>query len=352
LGEAAHDTGHGSSYGSASAGVTGSHQGTILRRNGVWFIAPLRARILTVCPGFSRTSSSPRPRTAEVCLKRMKAATGCTPADVGSRSGFDQRHSCSTYDDRERPRSPPQQRRVDPVGANNEHQRRVLHLISPQLAALAGDPNHTVAAAAMDTTGRIHTAVNNYHFTGGPCAELVVLGVAAAANAGPLTTMVAVGDGGRGVLAPCGRCRQVLLDQHPGCHVIVPTPDAPELVNVRHLLPYAFQDPDANPDRFIRFNPRYYDSIRQGRKTATTRLDDPCQVGPAWLVFEFDDQYRRFPGFVRVIHTKRFGELTDEGARFEGGQVAEDLKAGLRTHYPRISDDDIVDVVHFRVERP
>ncbi|WP_222618074.1 ASCH domain-containing protein [Nakamurella sp. PAMC28650] len=229
---------------------------------------------------------------------------------------------------------------------------RVLDAAIQQAQALTGDPNHTVAAAAMDTTGRIHTAVNNYHFTGGPCAELVVLGVAAAAGAGPLTTMVAVGDGGRGVLAPCGRCRQVLLDQHPGCHVIVPTPDAPELVNARHLLPYAYQNPDANPDRFIRFSPRYYDSIRQGRKTATTRLDDPCRIGPAWLIFEFDDQYRRLPGFVEVIRTKRFEELSDEDAQLEGGQVADDLKTGLRMHYPQISDEDTVDVVHFRVEYP
>ena len=229
---------------------------------------------------------------------------------------------------------------------------RVLDAATRQAQALTGDPNHTVAAAAMDTTGRIHTAVNNYHFTGGPCAELVVLGVAAAAGAGPLTTMVAVGDGGRGVLAPCGRCRQVLLDQHPGCRVIVPTPDAPELVNARHLLPYAYQNPDANPERFIRFSPRYYDSIRQGRKTVTTRLDDPCRIGPAWLIFEFDDQYRRLPGFVEVIRTKRFEELSDEDAQHEGGHVADDLKTGLRMHYPQITDEDTVDVVHFRVERP
>jgi len=194
--------------------------------------------------------------------------------------------------------------------------------------------------------------VNGYHFTGGPCAELVVLGVAAAEAAGPLTTMVAVGDSGRGVIAPCGRCRQVLLDQHPGCHVIVPTSDGPELVNVRHLLPYAYQDPNANPDRFIRFSARYFDSIRQGRKTATTRLDDQCRVGPTWFVFEFDDQYRRLRGFVEAIQTKRFEELTDEDAQLEGGQVADDLRTGLRTHYPQISDDDTVDLVLFRVEHP
>ena len=204
----------------------------------------------------------------------------------------------------------------------------------------------------MGTDGRIYTAVSNNHFTGGPCAELVVLGVAAAANAGPMVTMVAVGDSGRGVLAPCGRCRQVLLDQHPGCQVIVPTPSGPTLLSVRHLLPYAYQDRSADPDRFVRFSPRYYDSVSVGRKTATTRLDDPCRIGSAWLLFEFDDEYRRLPGFVVAIAPKRFDEITDEDARREGGQVADDLKPDLRTHYPHIRDDDTVEVMTFRVENP
>lgn len=201
----------------------------------------------------------------------------------------------------------------------------------------------------MDTDGRIHAAVNDYHFTGGPCAELVVLGVAAAANAGPLTTMVAVGGAGRGVLAPCGRCRQVLLDQQPGCRVIVPTPGGLVLLNPRHLLPFAYADPGVNPDRFIRFSPRYYGSVREGRKTATTRLDDPCRIGPAWLVFEFEEGYRRLPGLVEAIETKLFSALTDEDAQREGGHVAEDLQSLLRTHYPQIGDDDAVDVVMFSI---
>lgn len=164
--------------------------------------------------------------------------------------------------------------------------------------------------------------------------------------------MVTVGDGGRGVLAPCGRCRQVLLDQHPGCHVIVPTPDGPELVNARRLLPHAYQNPSTNSDRFIRFSPHYYDSVRQGQKTATTRLDDPCQIGPALLVFEIRRPVSKASRLVEVIRTKRFDELTDEDAQLEGGQVADDLKTGLRTHYPQIRDDDNVDVVLFRVQHP
>ncbi|WP_228044487.1 cytidine/deoxycytidylate deaminase family protein [Streptomyces ferrugineus] len=70
--------------------------------------------------------------------------------------------------------------------------------------------NHTMAAAARARDGRIVTAVNAYHFTGGPCAELVVIGTAAAQGAYELDTIVAVGDRDRGVVPPCGRCRQVL----------------------------------------------------------------------------------------------------------------------------------------------
>lgn len=230
-------------------------------------------------------------------------------------------------------------------------EKRVLDAALVQLEVLTGDPNHTVAAAAMDTTGRIFTGVNDHHFTGGPCAELVVLGVAAAAGAGPLTTMVAVGDWNRGVIAPCGRCRQVLLDQQPDCHVIVPTGSSePGLVPIRRLLPYSYNHPDANPERFIRFNPRYHDSVAAGAKTATTRFDDPCALGPAWLVFEFGDVYKRLRGVVDLIDSKRFDEITDADAQLEGGAVADDLRNGLRGHYPDIRDDSIVDVVHFHLE--
>ncbi|HEY5247952.1 MAG TPA: cytidine deaminase, partial [Dermatophilaceae bacterium] len=47
------------------------------------------------------------------------------------------------------------------------------------VASLPDTEEHTVAAAAMDANGVIYPCVNVYHFTGGPCAEVVVLGVAA-----------------------------------------------------------------------------------------------------------------------------------------------------------------------------
>ena len=48
-------------------------------------------------------------------------------------------------------------------------ERRVIEAAEALARTLGADPNHTVAAAALDSRGRIHTAVTVYHFTGGPC---------------------------------------------------------------------------------------------------------------------------------------------------------------------------------------
>ncbi|WP_030759071.1 MULTISPECIES: cytidine deaminase family protein [unclassified Streptomyces] len=100
--------------------------------------------------------------------------------------------------------------------------------------------NHTVAAAARARDGRIVTAVNAYHFTGGPCAELVLIGAAAAQGAYELDVIVAVGDRDRGIVPPCGRCRQVLLDYFPTIEVIVGTSDRPRAFPVADLLPESY----------------------------------------------------------------------------------------------------------------
>ncbi|MFD7783376.1 cytidine deaminase family protein [Streptomyces nojiriensis] len=103
--------------------------------------------------------------------------------------------------------------------------------------------NHTVAAAARARDGRIITAVNAYHFTGGPCAELVLIGTAAAQGVYALDTIVAVGDRDRGIVPPCGRCRQVLLDYFPAIEVIVAVgdrPRTPRTLPITDLLPESY----------------------------------------------------------------------------------------------------------------
>ncbi|MEU1127269.1 cytidine deaminase [Streptomyces sp. NPDC005899] len=104
---------------------------------------------------------------------------------------------------------------------------------------------HTVAAAARNRDGRVVTGMNVHHFTGGPCAELVVIGAAAAAGAHELTAIVAVGSDDRGVMPPCGRCRQVLWDYFPEIRVTVRTGEGLRALPVRDLLPFAYSVGDS-----------------------------------------------------------------------------------------------------------
>ncbi len=225
-------------------------------------------------------------------------------------------------------------------------EQRVLDAANALVVRLGEDAVHTVAAAAMDTTGRMHTGVNVAQFTGGPCAELVVLGAAAIAGAGPLTTIVAVGDGGRTVISPCGRCRQILLDLHPDCFVIVPIPNGTDYVPIRDLLPNPYRYPDAAPTRFVRFSSRYYDDIATGMKTMTIRYQDPIDVGAAIFVFEDDDGYRRLHGVIDQVDSRRLDELSMENPSALGS-----LRNGLQRHYPDMPDDAIVDAVRFHLYR-
>jgi len=69
------------------------------------------------------------------------------------------------------------------------------------------------------------------------------------------------------------------------------------------------------------------------------------------LLFEFDERFRALPGEVESVDHVRFGDITDEQAGLEGC-TADELREALGTHYyPGIGDDDLVDLVRFRVVR-
>ena len=97
------------------------------------------------------------------------------------------------------------------------------------------DGIHTMGAAVRDVGGHMYGGINVYHFTGGPCAELVALGHARAAGARDLSAIVAVGNMGRGPVGPCGRDRQILFDYHPDIRVILPVPAATEAMEYADL---------------------------------------------------------------------------------------------------------------------
>lgn len=86
----------------------------------------------------------------------------------------------------------------------------------------------------------MHAGVNFCHFTGGSCAELVALGAARAAGAVDPQAVVAVGNQGRGVKNPCGRCRQVMADSYPRLRVIVQTPAGARSTAIGERLPWSF----------------------------------------------------------------------------------------------------------------
>jgi cytidine deaminase len=110
---------------------------------------------------------------------------------------------------------------------------------------------HTMGAAVRGVDGKMYGGINLYHFTGGPCAELVALGHARASGARELSTIVAVGNEGRGPVGPCGRDRQVLFDYHPKIRVILPTTDGVRSVKISDLMPLgAVWTPDEGTQEF------------------------------------------------------------------------------------------------------
>jgi cytidine deaminase len=122
-----------------------------------------------------------------------------------------------------------------------EEDRELIELARRTVDANTDGPDgiYTMGAAVRDVDGRMYAGINLYHFTGGPCAELVALGRARAEGARDLTTIVAVGNEGRGVVGPCGRDRQILNDYHPTIRVILPTAEGIGSVLISDLLPAA-----------------------------------------------------------------------------------------------------------------
>ncbi|MGX6606441.1 ASCH domain-containing protein [Micromonosporaceae bacterium Da 78-11] len=214
---------------------------------------------------------------------------------------------------------------------------------------IGGDGDiHIVAAAVLDENGRVHVGLNLYHFTGGPCAELVALAVARTAGARAPRLIVAVGDAGRGVLAPCGRDRQVLADYYPDIHVIVPTSDGTRIELIAGPLPHTFQWQDQQVQR-LRFRATHLPAVRDGSKRVTMRFKDPVQVGPALLVFQSDDEVCLF-GRITSTVAKPIDGITDDEAREDGFSTAADILPGLRDYYPNLQASDEIVIVHFELD--
>lgn len=214
------------------------------------------------------------------------------------------------------------------------------------------DENHQVSAAAYDARGEVFTGMNVSHFTGGPCAEPVVIGQAAASGAAPLTTIVAVLARGTRVIPPCGRCRQQLFDYYPDARAIIRGKNGLESVPIIDLLPFPYDyrdyQPDAPPTALHMWD-GYLHAVRTGAKRSTVRVHDPVSPGPIRLIFEHDDgSATTLAAEVTDVERRTVSGLTDQDAVLDGFADLTELRAALDAHYPGLAASADADLVRFR----
>jgi omega-amidase len=99
----------------------------------------------------------------------------------------------------------------------------------------------------------------------------------------------------------------------------------------------------------LRFRSTHLAAVRDGSKRVTMRFRDPVRVGPALLVFEFDDEVS-VPGRITSTMAKPVGSVTDDEARADGFGSAADVLPGLRDYYPDLRASDEIVIVRFEVE--
>lgn len=119
----------------------------------------------------------------------------------------------------------------------NEQNKELIKAATLLVNKYADNNNHTVAAAVLTTSGKIIVSMNFYHFTGGPDAEVAALARVVSEGETP-TTIVAVGHNNRGVIPPCGRCRQTIFDYYPTMQVVMANDGRAK--NIKELLPDTF----------------------------------------------------------------------------------------------------------------
>ena len=101
--------------------------------------------------------------------------------------------------------------------------------------------NHTVGCALLCKNGKVYTGVNcdGIH---GSCAEYITMGIAISAGEREFDTIVAAHEkAANGVIAPCGNCRQMLVEYCPDIKVIINDGNGNLIkVKAKDLLPFAW----------------------------------------------------------------------------------------------------------------
>ena len=99
-----------------------------------------------------------------------------------------------------------------------------------------------VGAAILGKSGRVYTGCNveNASFPAGMCAERCAVGKAVSEGEREFVAIAVIGDS-EGPCAPCGICRQVLIEFNPDMKVIMTNLDGDvSACTASQLLPGAF----------------------------------------------------------------------------------------------------------------
>ncbi len=101
---------------------------------------------------------------------------------------------------------------------------------------------HTVGAAVRCKNGNVYSGVNcdGIH---GSCAEYITMGIAISAGEREFDTIVAVHDKAPNCLvAPCGNCRQMLIEYSSDIKVILNDDNNKMIkVSIKDLIPFAWK---------------------------------------------------------------------------------------------------------------
>ena len=107
---------------------------------------------------------------------------------------------------------------------------------------------HQIAAAILDADGGVHLGLHLDAMVGraAVCAEAGALSAARLGTNVPLLAVAAVRypkpseTGKARIVAPCGLCRELLLDHAPGLLAVVPDGERVTLAPVTGLLPHKY----------------------------------------------------------------------------------------------------------------
>lgn len=100
--------------------------------------------------------------------------------------------------------------------------RKLLAKATAHVERFQDGEDHTVAADLLTESGKHVLGLNAHHFLGGPCGEISALANHAASYPeDPIQAVVAVYGPTGQVIAPRGKCRQILFDVNPSIRCIV-----------------------------------------------------------------------------------------------------------------------------------